>query len=35
MLFSGASGKMIHENNLKQNISWHCPFKSECEINLK
>jgi hypothetical protein len=26
-LFSGAWGKTIHENNLKQQISWHCPFK--------
>ncbi len=27
MLFSGAWGKVIHEKNLKQKISWHCPFK--------
>ncbi len=27
VLFSGAWGKMIHEKNLKQKISWHCPFK--------
>ncbi len=27
MLFSGAWGKMIHEKNLKQKISWHSPFK--------
>ncbi len=27
MLLSGAWGKVIHEKNLKQNISWHCPFK--------
>ncbi len=27
MLFSGAWGKMIHEKNLMQEISWHCPFK--------
>jgi len=26
MLFSGAWGKVIHEKNLKQKISWHCPF---------
>jgi hypothetical protein len=26
-LFSGAWGKMIHEKNLKQKISWHCPFQ--------
>ncbi len=28
MLLSGAWGKVIHEKNLKQKISWHCPFKS-------
>ncbi len=27
MLFSGDWGKMIHEKNLKQKISWHCLFK--------
>ncbi len=27
MLFSRAWGKMIHEKNLKQKISWQCPFK--------
>jgi hypothetical protein len=27
MLFSGAWGKIIHEKNLKQKISWHCPYK--------
>ncbi len=27
MLFLGAWGKVIHEKNLKQKISWHCPFK--------
>ncbi len=27
MIFSGAWGNMIHERNLKQNISCHCPFK--------
>ncbi len=26
-LLSGAWGKVIHEKNLKQKISWHCPFK--------
>ncbi len=26
MLLSGAWGKVIHEKNLKQKISWHCPF---------
>ncbi len=28
MLFSGALGKMIHEKNLQQKVSLHCPFKS-------
>ncbi len=28
MLLSGAWGKVIHEKNLKQKISWHCPFKA-------
>ncbi len=28
MLLSGAWGKVIHEKNLKQKISWHCPFKT-------
>ncbi len=27
LLFSGAWGKVMHEKNLKQKISWHCPFK--------
>ncbi len=27
MLLSGTWGKVIHEKNLKQKISWHCPFK--------
>jgi hypothetical protein len=27
MLLSGAWGKVIHEKNLKQKISWHCPFE--------
>ncbi len=27
MLLSGPWGKVIHEKNLKQKISWHCPFK--------
>ncbi len=33
MLFSGAWGKVIHEKNRKQKISWHCPFNlriSQC-----
>ncbi len=28
MGYSGAGGKLIHEKNQKQKISWHCPFKS-------
>jgi hypothetical protein len=31
MEYSGAGGKLIHEKNQKQKISWHCPFK----VNLK
>jgi hypothetical protein len=27
MVYSGAWGKLIHEKNQKQKISWHCPFK--------
>ncbi len=27
MEHSGAGGKLIHEKNQKQKISWHCPFK--------
>ncbi len=26
MLLSGVWGKVIHEKNLKQKISWHCPL---------
>ncbi len=26
----GAWGKLIHEKNQKQKISWHCPFKCSC-----
>ncbi len=26
-IYSGAWGKLIHEKNQKQKISWHCPFK--------
>ncbi len=25
--YSGAGGKLIHEKNQEQKISWHCPFK--------
>ncbi len=28
MEYSGAGGKLIHEKNQKQKISWHCPFKT-------
>ncbi len=28
LLLSGAWGKVIHEKNLKQKISWHCPFNN-------
>jgi hypothetical protein len=28
ILCLGARGKMIHERNLKQKISWHCPVNS-------
>jgi hypothetical protein len=34
MLFSGALGKMIHEN-LKQKISCHCPFKGAVKNSSK
>jgi hypothetical protein len=33
LLFSGAWGKVIHEKNLKQKISWHCPFKAANDQN--
>ncbi len=29
MGYSGAGGKLIHEKNQKQKISWHCPFNSQ------
>ncbi len=28
MGYSGAVGKLTHEKNQKQKISWHCPFKT-------
>jgi hypothetical protein len=31
MGYSGAGGKLIHEKNQKQKISWHCPFKLAAE----
>ncbi len=33
MEYSGAEGKLIHEKNQKQKISWHCPFLSEAEVD--
>ncbi len=33
MWYSGAGGKLIHEKNQKQKISWHCPF-NYCLIEL-
>ncbi len=29
MEYSLAGGKLIHEKNQKQKISWHCPFKGD------
>jgi hypothetical protein len=34
MVFSGALQKMVHENNLKQKILQHCPFKKHLLDNL-
>ncbi len=31
-IYSGASGKLIHEKNQKSKISWHCPIKPESTI---
>ncbi len=33
MEYSGAGGKLIHEKNQKQKISWHCPFKGRFSAN--
>ncbi len=33
MVYSGAWGKLIHEKNQKQKISWHCPFKQIMSIS--
>jgi hypothetical protein len=33
MGYSGAGGKLIHEKNQKQKISWHCPFKQKLNIS--
>jgi hypothetical protein len=27
LVYSGAWGKLIHEKNQNQTISWHCPYK--------
>ncbi len=32
MGYSGAGGKLIHEKNQKQKISWHCPFKAFIQV---
>ncbi len=32
--YSGAGGKLIHEKNQKQKISWHCPFKMLMQLYL-
>ncbi len=32
MGYSGAGGKLIHEKNQKQKISWHCPFNMQLTI---
>ncbi len=29
MGYSGAGGKLIHEKNQKQKVSWHCPFNTK------
>jgi hypothetical protein len=34
MEYSGAGGKLIHEKNQKQKISWHCPFKFKNHCSL-
>ncbi len=33
MEYSGAGGKLIHEKNQKQKISWHCPFNPNFKID--
>ncbi len=34
--YSGAGGKLIHDKNQKQKISWHCPYKmGQCWRNLE
>ncbi len=34
MQYSGAGGKLIHQKNQKQKISWHCPFKKTTTKNI-
>ncbi len=31
--YSGAWGKLIHEKNQKQKISWHCPFNDDIRLD--
>ncbi len=31
-VYSGAWGKMIHDKNQKQKISWHCPFNENFDF---
>ncbi len=35
MEYSGAGGKLIHEKNQKQKVSWHCPFKEAFDLGDK
>ncbi len=35
VLLSGDWGKLIHEKNLKQKISWYCPFKCAIFVTVK
>jgi hypothetical protein len=35
MVYSGAWGKLIHEKNQKQKISWHCPFNAQLFLTLE
>jgi hypothetical protein len=32
MEYSGVGGKLIHEKNQKQKISWHCPFNPRSDV---
>jgi hypothetical protein len=34
MVYSGAGGKLIHEKNQLQKISWHCPLKGRETPNI-